>query len=1301
MKSTKNSLNLITEFPLYKLYRYLGLAILPSILVFLLLQDTFGVEIKPLYKSLLIYILCMLSVVTVLARIKAFKQHFSIAHYIFLFGVMLINLFWLWSDPASYETEVYLVALNLIGLGMIKPLTTMLFYLFSIGAYLIIVFNAHVHDPGITFLIVSSSIVLIAFNIWRYHLIKGLDKAKHTYQFIFDNTSIQTYVLDKYLNILELNSTAKAFLDDFDIKEIINKPIFKILSPESENCQRELEKAVAECNEAGDVRFNINCAVGDSLDYVPKEMYMRKMNYFDSEAYVLNIKIIKAQREFEKELLAHKDNVTQILENINYFVFNITYDSLDRFRHHVNFVSTKVEDVYGYTVDEYISLVKAEKIDKDRHPEDKEQIKNKFDQLVKTGGKGRWRFRMNVNGKWRWIEEKVFVENPNSGNMVSLFGMVKDVTDEIEAEELLKESEERYKQIFETNLAGVYKTNIQGDLLDCNKAFADLLGFTIEELKANKIHQIYFDPQDRLVYLQELERKKQLNNYQVRLKRKDGRRLIVNNNVSVLEDESGSIIIGTLIDLTELHETSLALSHSEEKYRMLFEESNNAILLVVLGEDGNYIADINQMATELFDLDENELIGMDVADLLMDKEYYLLDMKQIRKDLLNGNRAELEWEFKRSTGQKFYAEVSFSTMVMEEEKVAQVVIKDISERKQYEKEILESRLSFKNIVDRSPASILIFSEKGELAYVNPNGEDLFLNVLNSKDRNLYRVFPEEKHSLLNDLIAEGKNDINSYTEIELGEAEKAKKYSINVVNTIYNFEKANLFILQDITLQTEYNIQKLRAEMAEETNLSLQEEIKRHKSTQRSLMESTSRLKALFESTGHLFMLTIDKNFNIVAQNENFREMVKTFLDKEVVIGMNFMDIFPIESYAYEKIIDRFESVFKGEPSDLISNFKSVKGEEVWMESFINPIITEDQKISEISFIAHNITEQVENRRRILQSEENNRAILLAIPDILFKANKDGVFTDYRAISEENRKAFQRFAKTNDIKGSKIEDVIRDEEIARQFKENILITLEQDKLVTHNFLLISAEDPDYRIHYENRYSKINDKEVVIISRDITSTVEYEEKLIESVKEKEVLLKEVHHRVKNNLQVINSILNLQSSYVKDDETLQIIIESQNRIRSMSYIHESLYQTKDFSSINFQDYITNLVQNLIHSYEIFSDKTELELNVDEVKLALDQAIPCGLILNELITNALKYAYPAEEGGKIAIEVFEKYNRVHIKVKDFGVGLPKDFNISETDSLGLSLVDTLIDQIDGELQLKTKNGTEFLIIFDKQEI
>jgi two-component sensor histidine kinase len=152
--------------------------------------------------------------------------------------------------------------------------------------------------------------------------------------------------------------------------------------------------------------------------------------------------------------------------------------------------------------------------------------------------------------------------------------------------------------------------------------------------------------------------------------------------------------------------------------------------------------------------------------------------------------------------------------------------------------------------------------------------------------------------------------------------------------------------------------------------------------------------------------------------------------------------------------------------------------------------------------------------------------------------------------------------------------------------------------------------------------------------------------------------------------------------------------------MSYIHESLYQTKDFSHISFDSYITNLVQNLVHSYEVYTDRTKLTLDIKKVVLALDQAIPCGLILNELITNALKYAYPNQESGEISISVTEADNMVTVSVKDFGVGLPEGFEIENSESLGLSLVETLIDQLDGQLTLKREKGTEFLITFEKQE-
>ena len=225
-------------------------------------------------------------------------------------------------------------------------------------------------------------------------------------------------------------------------------------------------------------------------------------------------------------------------------------------------------------------------------------------------------------------------------------------------------------------------------------------------------------------------------------------------------------------------------------------------------------------------------------------------------------------------------------------------------------------------------------------------------------------------------------------------------------------------------------------------------------------------------------------------------------------------------------------------------------------------------------------------------------------------------------------------------------------------------------------------------------------EISGIAHDITEKTLSEKKLKDSLKEKEVLLKEVHHRVKNNLQVISSILNLQSSYVKDENTLNILRESQNRIKSMAFIHESLYQTSDFSKINFSEYITSLSKNLVHSYGVFDGLIDLKLSVGNISLNLDLSIPCGLILNELVSNALKYAFSDNQKGIIKIELFEKNDNVHLIVQDNGLGLPKEINYQDTDSLGLQLVMTLVEQISGTIELDNTKGAKYTIIFKKEQ-
>ncbi len=225
--------------------------------------------------------------------------------------------------------------------------------------------------------------------------------------------------------------------------------------------------------------------------------------------------------------------------------------------------------------------------------------------------------------------------------------------------------------------------------------------------------------------------------------------------------------------------------------------------------------------------------------------------------------------------------------------------------------------------------------------------------------------------------------------------------------------------------------------------------------------------------------------------------------------------------------------------------------------------------------------------------------------------------------------------------------------------------------------------------------------IVCIGSDIVEITRAKNEIKASLEEKEILLQEVHHRVKNNLQIISSLLNLQSRYIKDENDLELFKDSQSRVKSMAFIHEQSYQSSNFSSIEFSDYINNLVTYLIHYYEVDLRKIDVKMDVDDVKLDLNTSIPCGLIVNELVSNSLKHAFPQNMKGEIYIGLHSHNDSQYtLIVADNGIGLPEDFNFRNPDTLGLQLVNGLISQLYGTLNLIKTDGTRFEINFNKLE-
>lgn len=215
-----------------------------------------------------------------------------------------------------------------------------------------------------------------------------------------------------------------------------------------------------------------------------------------------------------------------------------------------------------------------------------------------------------------------------------------------------------------------------------------------------------------------------------------------------------------------------------------------------------------------------------------------------------------------------------------------------------------------------------------------------------------------------------------------------------------------------------------------------------------------------------------------------------------------------------------------------------------------------------------------------------------------------------------------------------------------------------------------------------------------IIRDLTERRKMELQIQESLKEKEVLLKEIHHRVKNNLMVIFSLLNLQSQYIKDKDDYEMFLESQNRTKSMALIHERLYQSDDLKSIDFSDYLQSLANDLFHTYSVDQNLVKLKMDLDRITLDVNTSIPLGLIVNELISNSMKYAFPDGTEGEINVTMKSNGSHKILKVSDNGVGIPENLDFKHADSLGFQLINNLTEQIDGEIELDRNNSTTFTI-------
>jgi len=592
---------------------------------------------------------------------------------------------------------------------------------------------------------------------------------------------------------------------------------------------------------------------------------------------------------------------------------------------------------------------------------------------------------------------------------------------------------------------------------------------------------------------------------------------------------------------------------------------------------------------------------------------------------------------------------------------------EIYERARAEGFIIDAEEKFRSLVENALVGIYILQEDN-YAYVNPKYEEIFgYNKGELLGKNAWDVvMPEHREMVIENIRKRVDSEVNTiqYSFKAIKKDGTLIDVEVKGSTMLYNGKLAIIGTLQDIT-------ERLH--------------------TEQELRNSRQKLLLHVERTP-LGVIEWDMNFSIVQWNHS-AEKIFGWKQSEVT-GKNAEIIIPEEAKNQVSVI--WQDIISKRGGERSTNENITKdGRRVSCEWYNTPLINEFNEVIGVASLVEDVTERMKAEELLRSQREYLRTVIDTDPNFVFAKDWDGRFTLVNKAVAENY-------------GTTVDNLIGKSDA--DFNSNIqevdhFLSNDREVITTGNPKFIPEEQVTDTTSGKSRWyqtikvplkSSDGSMHVLGVAADITARKLAEEITWKSLKEKELLLKEIHHRVKNNLQIIVSLLKLQSKYVFDPRDLEIFNKSRSRVETMSLIHEKLYKSADISQIDMGNYLKDLVGHLLKAYNLSTARIEFNINAENILMSIDTAIPCGLIVNELINNILKHAFPDGYNGKIELNLRRSDENVVLEVIDNGVGVPDSFNMDKNDSLGMQLVDTLVKQLDGVIEVTRTDGTRFSIEF-----
>jgi PAS domain S-box-containing protein len=924
---------------------------------------------------------------------------------------------------------------------------------------------------------------------------------------------------------------------------------------------------------------------------------------------------------------------------------------------------------------------------------------------------------IRADGSIRWINAFGGVKRDDTGKVIGLNGTLQDITERKQAEEEIRISNVILKTQQETSPDGILIVDRSGKILSFNHRFTenwgipqDVIDSRSDERALSFVMDKLADPEEflsRVRYLYEHPQEKS----QEEILLKDGKVFDRYSAPMLGEDNRYFGRVWYFHDITERKRAEEAIRSREEQFRAIFQTQQTGLIMV--DAITHTITDANDAALAMIGASHDEVVGKVCHTFICPAEMGKCPVTDQGQTVDSSERVLI-----RANGERIPILKSVNPVTIGNRPFLIESFIDLTERKRMEAEVTESRQLFADIISFLPDPTFVIDNEGKVLAWNRAIEELSgvpaEDIIGKGDHEYSLWQYGKRRPILIDLVLHPDQDagrldytgihwegdtVTAQTEITLPGREQKISLSLVASPLLDAQEKVAGAIesIRDISSlrEAEAALARLNANLeviVKNRTRALEEEVAQRMHAEKDVQAALSYTRSVIEANPDL-MVVLDRNGTILDINAAAEFL--TGIPRDQLIGTPYFGYLVDDGTLYTAFSRLLES---GMLENAI-HIRHTDGHVTPLSVNATMIGGRDATDARIIVSAHDITRQKQDEEAIRSSRQMLTNVVENFPGVVFWKDKNSVYIGCNRNFSDGaglKDPAEIIGKTDfDLPWAKTEA-----ESYRSFDREVI---ERGKSRLH--IIETQLQSDGRIIWldTNKIPLFGPDGTVIgilgTSNDITRQKHDEENIKASLEEKVILLREVHHRVKNNLQIIISLVNLQMRQTDDPMVKQIMSETQNRVRAMSLVHEKLYRSESLSRIDFADYTRFLATQLFSFYGMDTRRVQLDFAMGKIMVDINTAIPLGLLLNELISNALKHAFPNGREGAISISGGYEEDLITLVVRDNGAGIPADFEWKNTTSLGMRLVTSLIDQVDGTIELDRTNGTVFTITVKRE--